>query len=194
MADMAAAESHGSGRQRGSGGKRAQKKSTRVDMTPMVDLGFLLITFFVLVTTFNKPSAMDLNLPAKDDEKKEKPPEIKQSKVVQFVLGPDNKLYHFIGIENITVDSIDFSASKNVREVIAAREQEVAKQWGSRDSVLLFIKPMYASKYRNMVDILDEVNIAEIKRFTLVDFSPADSLMMLAAISGQAPAAPEGQQ
>lgn len=194
MAEMAAAESHGSGRQRGSGGKRAKKKSTRVDMTPMVDLGFLLITFFVLVTTFNKPSAMDLNLPAKDDDKeKEDTPEIKQSKVVQFVLGPDNKLYHFVGIEDIKVDSIDFSVSKNVREVITAREQEVAKQWGSRDSVLLFIKPMYASKYRNMVDILDEVNIAQIKRFTLVDFSPADSLMIQAAISGQPQAAPEGQ-
>ncbi|MFN7115869.1 MAG: ExbD/TolR family protein [Saprospiraceae bacterium] len=184
MAEMAAAES--GGRQRGSGVKKSKKKSTRVDMTPMVDLGFLLITFFVLVTTFNKPSAMDLNLPAKDDkEEKEDTPEIKQSKVVQFVLGPENKLYHFIGIENIQVDSIDFSVSKNVREVIAAREQEVARQWGSRDSVLLFIKPMYASKYRNMVDILDKVNIAGVKRFTLVDFSPADSLMMLAAISGQ---------
>ena len=181
MAEMNTGESGGKHKK----GKRAKKKSTRVDMTPMVDLGFLLITFFVLVTTFNKPSAMDLNLPAKDDqENKEDTPEIKASKVVQFVLGPDNKLYHFRGIENIEVDSIDFSASKNVREVIAGREQEVISQWGSRDSMLLFIKPMSASKYRNMVDILDEVNIAEIRRFTLVDFTPADSLMMVAAING----------
>jgi biopolymer transport protein ExbD len=182
MAEISTGDSGGKHK----GGKRSKKLSTRVDMTPMVDLGFLLITFFVLVTTFNKPSAMDLNLPAKDDDKeKEDTPEIKQSKVVQFILGPENKLYHFVGIEDIKVDSIDFSASRNVREVIAAREKEVARQWGSRDSVLLFIKPMYASKYRNMVDILDEVNIAQIKRFALIDFSESDSLMMQAAITGQ---------
>ncbi len=179
MAEMNTGDSGGKHK----GGKRSKKASTRVDMTPMVDLGFLLITFFVLVTTFNKPSAMDLNLPAKDDKKEDKTPEIKQSKVVQFVLGPDNKLYHFRGIENITVDSIDFSASKSVREIITAREQEVIDQWGSRDSMLLFIKPMYASKYRNMVDVLDEVNIAQIKRFALVDFSESDSLMLVNAIS-----------
>lgn len=183
MAEMNTGES--GGRQRGGGVKKSKKKSTRVDMTPMVDLGFLLITFFVLVTTFNKPSAMDLNLPAKDKEEQEDTPEIKASKVVQFVLGADNKLYHFRGIDNIEVDSIDFSASRNVRSVIEAREKEVIAQWGSRDSILLFIKPMHASKYRNMVDILDEVNIAQIQRFALVDFTEADSLMMVQAIAGQ---------
>ncbi|MFM9948445.1 MAG: ExbD/TolR family protein [Saprospiraceae bacterium] len=179
MAEMNTGDSGGKHK----GGKRSKKASTRVDMTPMVDLGFLLITFFVLVTTFNKPSAMDLNLPAKDDKKEDKTPEIKASKVVQFVLGTDNRLYHFRGIENITVDSIDFSSSKNIRAVIEAREKEVIEQWGSRDSMLLFIKPMYASKYRNMVDVLDEVNIAQIKRFALVDFSEADSLMLVNAIA-----------
>ena len=177
------------------GGKRSKKASTRVDMTPMVDLGFLLITFFVLVTTFNKPSAMDLNLPAKDDDDKKDTPDIKQSKVVQFILGPDNKLYHFRGIEDIKVDSIDFSASKNVREVITAREKEVIDIYGSRDSMLLLIKPMYASKYRNMVDILDEVNIAQIKRFALIPLAEGDSVMMVNAINGvsQSQAPTEGQ-
>ncbi len=177
------------------GGKRSKKASTRIDMTPMVDLGFLLITFFVLVTTFNKPSAMDLNLPAKDENEEKDKPEIKGSKVVQFILGPENKLYHFRGVDNIEVDSIDFSTSKNVRDVITAREKEVIGQWGSRDSMLLFIKPMYESKYRNMVDMLDEVNIAQIKRFALVDFSEADSLMIVRAIAGlpQTPPAEGGQ-
>lgn len=192
MAEMNTGDS-GGGKHKG--GKRSKKASTRIDMTPMVDLGFLLITFFVLVTTFNKPSAMDLNLPAKDNEEEKDKPEIKGSKVVQFVLGPDNKLYHFRGVENIEVDSIDFSTSKNVRDVITAREKEVIDQWGSRDSMLLFIKPMYHSKYRNMVDMLDEVNIAQIKRFALVDFSEADSMMIVNAIAGrpQSPPAEGGQ-
>ena len=84
----------------GKGGKKRSKKmSTRIDMTPMCDLGFLLITFFVLVTTFSKPSAMDLIIPAKEDKTVDPPP-IKESKVLQIVLGDNDKLYYFRGVKD----------------------------------------------------------------------------------------------
>lgn len=80
----------------GKGGKvRSKKQNTRVDMTPMVDLGFLLITFFMFTTTFSKPNVMDLGLPAKPKEN-QKPPdtEIKLSNSISIIIGKDNKIFY----------------------------------------------------------------------------------------------------
>ena len=74
---------------------RSKKMSTRVDLTAMVDLGFLLITFFMLATTFNKPKTMEINKPAKDDDKKIEEPPIKMSKTVSFMLGNNDKVYWY---------------------------------------------------------------------------------------------------
>ncbi|MGZ3864026.1 MAG: biopolymer transporter ExbD [Bacteroidia bacterium] len=80
---------HGKG-----GKKRAKKQSTRIDMTPMVDLAFLLLTFFVLTSTFSKPKSMELNFPAKPKDNKEMP-EIKNG--VTFLLTKNDKIYYYKG-------------------------------------------------------------------------------------------------
>ena len=70
----------------GKGGKkRAKKMSTKIDMTPMVDLAFLLLTFFMLTTTFNKPQTMEINMPVKDNT--DNPTELKASKALTVILG-----------------------------------------------------------------------------------------------------------
>ena len=82
----------------GKGGKkRAKKMSTKIDMTPMVDLAFLLLTFFMLTTTFAKPNVMQLTMPVKktDDVEDTK---IKASQAMTIVLGKDNKAYFYFGL------------------------------------------------------------------------------------------------
>lgn len=91
MAEVA--EGGGGGHGKG-GKKRAKKQSTRIDMTPMVDLAFLLLTFFVLTSTFSKPKSMELNFPAKPKDKIDQP-EIKNG--VTFLLTKDNKLFYYKG-------------------------------------------------------------------------------------------------
>ena len=84
-----------SGGGHGKGGKkRAKKQSTRVDMTPMVDLAFLLLTFFVLTSTFSKPKSMELSLPAPPDKQEDMPP-VKNG--VTYILTKDNRVFYYAG-------------------------------------------------------------------------------------------------
>lgn len=90
------AEIADSGGGHGKGGKkRAKKQSTRVDMTPMVDLAFLLLTFFVLTSTFSKPKSMELSLPADPPPGSPPPPEVKNG--VTFLLTKDDKIFYYAG-------------------------------------------------------------------------------------------------
>lgn len=91
MAEIA--ESGGGGHGKG-GKKRAKKQSTRVDMTPMVDLAFLLLTFFVLTSTFSKPKSMELSLPAPPEKVDDQPP-VKNG--VTFLLTKDDRIFYYVG-------------------------------------------------------------------------------------------------
>lgn len=91
MAEIA----EGGGGDHKGGKKRAKKQSTRVDMTPMVDLAFLLLTFFVLTSTFNKPKSMELSLPAEPPPGSPPPPEVKNG--LTFLLTKDDKIFYYFG-------------------------------------------------------------------------------------------------
>ena len=88
------------------GGKKkgVKKMSTRVDFTPMVDLGFLLITFFMLTTTLLKPQTMEISMPSKDKVKDEDGIKIKQSLAITVLLGKDNAVYYYFGMQENGVD------------------------------------------------------------------------------------------
>lgn len=156
-----------------------KKGAPRVDLTAMVDLAFLLITFFMLVTTFSKPKTMEIIKPAKEDNPEDRP-EIKQSKTLSLLLGERDKVLWYIGGEDdatdIQLDSADFSKD-GIRKVLLRRQQEVARQWGSKDSLIVLIKAMPTSKYKNMIDILDEMNITATKKFALIEMDGIDSLI-----------------
>ncbi|MBP9104657.1 MAG: biopolymer transporter ExbD, partial [Chitinophagaceae bacterium] len=94
---MASIEGGGDGgHKKGPGVKKAKKLSTRVDMTPMVDLGFLLITFFIFTATMSTPTTLDLNMPKDVDDDKKKT-EVKQSGVLTLMLGKGNQVYYYEG-------------------------------------------------------------------------------------------------
>ena len=63
---MAELNTDGGGGKKGSGKVRSKKQNSKVDLTAMVDLAFLLITFFMLTTSLSKPQSMDLGMPEKD--------------------------------------------------------------------------------------------------------------------------------
>jgi biopolymer transport protein ExbD len=146
------------------GKKRSKKVSTKIDMTPMVDLAFLLITFFMLTTTFNKPQAMEVNMPDKTKDMQKQP--IKDSKALTVILGKDDKIYWYRGLENPKVETTDYS-DQGIRKVLLEKNKQI------QDLVVL-IKAEDISKYKNIVDILDEMHIADIKRYAIVDITPVD--------------------
>ena len=156
------------------GGKvRSKKASTRVDMTPMVDLGFLLITFFILATTLSKPSSMTLNVPDKTKEVETEP--LKASNVMTIFLDKDNKAHYIMGkaaSENPEVKTV--SVGYDLRKAI----QESSTK-APADKFVVVLKPMKESTYKNMVDLLDEMAILKIKRYALVDVLTPDEKTLM---------------
>jgi biopolymer transport protein ExbD len=194
---MASIEGGDEGHKKGPGVKKAKKLSTRVDMTPMCDLGFLLITFFIFTTTMQTPTTMDLNMP-KDTEKKEEQTEVKQSGALTIMLGKNNQVYYYEG--QLAPDGSNFQQGtfKTIRDVIINKRKSViashvhdadcpklrekAKEKGDPDwenackdrDFVVVIKPDKDATYKNTVDILDEMTINKVKRFAMIKLSDSE--------------------
>jgi biopolymer transport protein ExbD len=168
-----------SGHKKGPGVKKAKKLSTRVDMTPMVDLGFLLITFFIFTTTMSTPAAMQLYMP-KDTDKQEEQNKAKESGALTIMLGKGNKVYYYEGQlkpdgSNFTSSSFDPDSDQGIRHVIMRKKASTALE-----DLVIVIKPNEDASYKNTVDILDEMTISQVKRFALVDITPNENQLVLA--------------
>ncbi len=138
-------------------------------MTPMVDLAFLLLTFFILTTTFLKPSIISLTMP-EPVEDPARLPLLKEKNAFSVVLAEDNKIYWWIGL--------DAPASPTNYSKDGMRKILLEQSKANRDLMVL-IKPMDNSRYENMVDILDEVVIANITRYAIVEFTEDDKAKIL---------------
>jgi len=171
-------ESGGGGHGKGDGKVRGKKMSTRVDMTPMVDLGFLLITFFMLATTMSKPTAMSVFFP--DKQEKDQPEEtepLKASKVLTLFLGANDNVYYLDGVaaddDNAEASLKTTGYGSDLRSVIfnSAKRINAAnpKDDKGNDPFVVVIKPTVVSSFKNMVDVLDEMAITKSKRYALVD-------------------------
>ncbi len=176
-----------SGHKKGPGVKKAKKLSTRVDMTPMVDLGFLLITFFIFTTTMSTPSMMKLYMP-KDEKDPKDLTEVKESGALTIMLGKGNGIYYYEG--QIKPDGSNFQSSTyhDIRDVIIKKKQDVMKLGRSlgypKDTLdkdfVIVIKPNKESTYKNAVDILDEMTINQVHRFALVDITDDENMLIKA--------------
>ncbi|WKS95086.1 ExbD/TolR family protein [Riemerella columbina] len=153
------------------GGKvRSKKQSTRVDMTPMVDLGFLLITFFMFTTTFSKPNVMDLGLPAKPKKDAPKPPptEIDLSNSISIIIGKDNRIfYHQLdqaGLNEQTLQETTYDKD-GITKVI----EDAKKRAKDLTKFTVIIKPTDDAVYKNFVDILDEMAVTKSEQYGVTD-------------------------
>ncbi|RYX87039.1 biopolymer transporter ExbD [bacterium] len=163
---MAELDTSGGGKK--SGGKvRSKKASTRVDLTAMVDLAFLLITFFMLTTTLAKPQAMDLGMPDKDDIKKDQLP-VPASRTMSVLLGSKDKLEYFVGEPGKVAPTVSDYSKNGIRKALIENYKLVKAQSGGKEMIVL-IKPSEKSNYKNMVDILDELKIANVQIYAIVD-------------------------
>lgn len=154
------------------GGSKQRKKMIRIDMTPMVDLGFLLITFFMFTTNFTKPNVMDLGLPAKDAPQ---PPinniVIAKENQVTFILGKDNRVfYHQETAEDLNRNNLketDFSGI-HISKIIS----EAYNNAKSKEKFTVIVKPTDDASYKNFVDILDNIAISKKERYGVTDIKP----------------------
>lgn len=167
--------SHETGRQRG--GRRSKKLSTRVDMTPMVDLGFLLITFFMLTTVLAKPGAMALIIPADGP-----PTPVGDSKSLTLLIhGHSVSWYEGQGQDPRhppVLHASNFSMKDGIGHVIRAKQQKVAQAAGDADALVIMIKAADSAPYGSVVDALDEMKINRVARYALVDITPEELLML----------------
>ena len=172
--------SSGGHKKKGPGVKKAKKLSTRVDLTPMVDLGFLLITFFIFTTTMSEPTALRLFLP-KDTEKPEDQNKVKNSGVLTVMMNRNNNVFYYEG--ELMPDGSNFKPSnfKEIRDVILNKKKST-----NPEDFVVIIKPGPDATYKNTVDILDEMFISDVKRYAIVDITPQD-LQFIGATEGQAP-------
>jgi biopolymer transport protein ExbD len=136
-----------------------------VDMTPMVDLGFLLITFFIFTTTMAQPTAMNLFMP-KDVDKPEEQNKVKESGAFTIMLGKQDVVYYYEGLDPLQIKTATF---KTIRDEIIRKKQNT-----NVDDLVVIIKPTIDATYKNTVDILDEMTINAIKRYAMVDISPQE--------------------
>ena len=147
---------------------RSKKMSVKIDMTPMVDLGFLLITFFMLTTSLLKPVTMQLNMP--DDVKDHSI--LRCSESLNVVLDDDNKIRYYQGTEcNPKIQTTDFSAN-GIRSVLFDYKSRIG------DVFTVVIKSTDKAKYRNMIDLLDEMVITNNKRYAIMSMTKEDEKLI----------------
>jgi biopolymer transport protein ExbD len=196
MAEIA--QNHRKGRKK----RRSKKLSTRVDFTPMVDLGFLLITFFMLATTLNKPQTMEIALPSRDKSAEDEQSVVKASRAITLLLDKDNAVYYYEGTRENEIDPVlyktnfsptglrqfllkrNYEVMSKIRELKADRErlklsekefdQRLTAIKSDKSAPIVLIKATNESVYRNLIDALDEMAICNIERYAIDDISPFD--------------------
>ena len=152
-----------------------KKQIIRIDMTPMVDLGFLLITFFVFTTTMSIPKATDLFMPS--DKPVTIPPELPNSLALSLLLDDNNKVYYYNGdfTEAANTNKIfetNYSTFEGIGKIIRQKQKDIdasGKFADGRKGLMLLIKPTSESVYKNVIDALDEAVINDVRKYAIVE-------------------------
>ena len=157
------------GHAHGRGVKKGKKLSTKVDLTPMVDLGFLLITFFIFTTTMTQPTAMKVYLPDDNGD----PTLVKESGTLTLLLGKNDVVYYYEGKFKAEPSSIMATTFKGIRDIIINKRMST-----NLNDFVVIIKPQKESIYKNTVDALDEMTINDVKHYSVGEITDVEEDMM----------------
>lgn len=211
-------ENDGGGHKKGK--RRAKKHGTHIDMTPMVDLACLLLTFFMLTTAFSKPKVMEIVMPDKDV--KDSQQKVDDHRAVNIIIADNDELYFYNGKADPTKESLPTMIKSNyskdgIRKVLLDRNKELfGKIYYFQDSLLrglgqykknfpkdsitkevrklkkfdkngpvVLIKAAEGATYGNLVNILDEMAIANIAVYAVVDLNYVEKKMLEDALAGK---------
>lgn len=157
---------------------RKQRKTSRqsvfTDMNAMVDLAFLLLTFFMLTTTMTKPNVIELVMPVPEDrDRPEDIQAVRESRALTIVPFPEDELFVFRGLAVESVRKISYQP-----EEFRAELQDFL---AATDEPMVIIKPHPESNYRNLVDIIDEMNMSGVRRYAIDDLRPGDKAILAEA-------------
>lgn len=151
-----------------SGGK--QNKKPKIDMTPMVDLNFLLLMFFMFTSSFTKPNVMDLGLPAKDPITEPKNA-IGDKNQITFIIGENNKIFYHQSNEKVLTEAdlkeTDYNGL-NVSKIISNAYEKAPK----KEIFTIIVKPTDDANYKNFVDMMDNISISKKERYGISDIKP----------------------
>lgn len=151
-----------------SGNKHFKRLPLRVDLTAMVDLAFLLITFFMLTTSLTKPKIMPVAMPSDGP-----PGAVSDKATITFCLGKNNKVLWYQGMaEHPLTPPALISYGKDMRAVILAMTKQVFASTGKR--LMVLVKPADHSIYTNLVDTFDELNITQVPSYAIAKISTKD--------------------
>jgi biopolymer transport protein ExbD len=150
---------------------KLNKRSTRIDLTPMVDLGFLLITFFIFTTSMTEPTAMKLRMPHDAIDKNDSM-QTPDSGAMSILMAGDNRLYYYFGIPSIDPASIIATDYKAIRNIIIEKKRST-----DPEDFMILLKSSKEARYQNTVDMLDEMYINDVKRYALLDWDPNIAVM-----------------
>jgi biopolymer transport protein ExbD len=160
---------------------RMKRDSVRTDMTPMVDLGFLLITFFVFTAALNKPSVVKLSVPMEEDP----PVKLANSNALTFLLDDNNVVYYYHGdwkeaSATGQVFKTGFSVTNGLGKVIRDKQQwlDVNNKKEKRNGLMLLIKAGKGASYQNVIDALDETMINIVTKYTILPVEPGEAAWM----------------
>ncbi len=183
---MAEIDTSGGGKKKGPGVKKAKKLSTRIDLTPMVDLGFLLITFFIFTTTMSKPKTMEIMMPTEDSIKKENQTKAKDYCTMTILLSKEHRVYYYIGLADDplappALEVTYFQNRNGIRDALIAHKKKVYEErlngmpgHKADDEPVIIIKPDFNSQYEDMVNILDEMQINGLNTYAMIDITDVD--------------------
>ncbi|MCX6179652.1 MAG: biopolymer transporter ExbD [Chlorobiales bacterium] len=159
------------------GRRRSKRLGFHLDMTPMVDVAFLLLTFFMLTTTFSKSNTMEINIPPEKLEVR-----VAEKNVMTMRIAGDGMAYCSLGNEAPkriplydTQDTGQLSLSRELRSLLK-------QQTKSNEKMVIVVKLSEKAKYKQLVDIIDELNLMKIDRFSLDDYTEQDALEIKRAV------------
>jgi len=180
---MAELNDSGGGGKKGDGKVRSKKSNAKVDLTAMVDLAFLLITFFMLTTSLSKPQSMNLGMPDKNKpEEKPEDIEVADDRTMTILLGDNNKVKWYYGRLDQPFEGPSESTygKAGIRQEILSKVQSVPARYNNdpKKGLIVIIKMDKKTNYRNMVDILDEMAIAKVPTYAIVDITPEEKALL----------------